>query len=272
LFAIEEPDVQRLQELAHAEDYDYLAGSPHLKHQSLHNRLVTQLRTAIVEVSSNGHAPAVLEVGAGDGAFVAAALDAGASVTATEMSRPAIAILERRFGADPAFSAIFVDDDTPPPYLDARYSVVLFASVLHHIPDYLDTVDRVLTYHLEPGGTFLSFQDPLWYPAQSRTTRLFNQVAYLSWRLRQGNLRRGIQARLRRMRGAYDDHNVSDTAEYHVVRQGVDHHRLIATLTPRFERVELVSYWSTQSDFWQRLGEKSGRANTFAIVARGYRV
>lgn len=263
--------MQRLQELAHDQDYDYLAGSPHLKHQALHIRLVSQLRSAIDAVRSDGLAPAVLEVGAGDGAFVAAALDAGARVTATEMSRPAIATLERRFAANPAFSVVFVDDETPLPYLDARFSVILFASVLHHIRDYLDTVDRVLSHHLEPGGAFLSFQDPLWYPSQGRTTRLFDQVAYLSWRLRQGNLGRGVKSRLRRMRGAYDDHNVSDTAEYHAVRQGVDHQRLVEALTPRFERVELLPYWSTQSGLWQRLGEKSGRANTFAIIARGYR-
>jgi SAM-dependent methyltransferase len=263
--------LQRLQELAHGGDFDYRAGSPHLKHRSLYDRLVSRLVCELEESRTRGLPPTLLEIGAGDGAFVEPALAFGARVTATEMSRPAIATLQRRFGANPAFAVAFVDDDTPPPFVDGRFSVILFASVLHHIPDYLGTVGDVIRHHLAPGGTFISFQDPLWYPSVGRGTRLLSEAAYLSWRVGQGNLTRGIQTRLRRLRGVYDDTQVSDSAEYHAVREGIDHQRLVKSLSGTFETVELVPYWSSQAALWQRLGERIGRPNTFALVARGFR-
>jgi hypothetical protein len=186
------------------------------------------------------------------------------------MARPAIKKLEARFGGHADFTALFVEDDTKYPLTNGRFSVILCASVLHHIPDYFETIDQLLTHHLEPGGIFLSFQDPLWYPSLHRGVHLFSEAAYLSWRLTQGNYRRGVQTRLRRLRGVYDDANVSDTAEYHVLRQGVDHQRLVDRLSTRFERISLSTYWSTQAGIWQRVGDRIGTTNTFALLADGY--
>ena len=91
--------MQRLQELAHAKDFDYRAGSPHLKHRSLHDRLVWLLHGVLEENRAHGLRPTLLDIGAGDGAFVEPALASGGRLTATEMSRPAIEKLQRRFGA-----------------------------------------------------------------------------------------------------------------------------------------------------------------------------
>ncbi|MGH2530817.1 MAG: class I SAM-dependent methyltransferase [Thermomicrobiales bacterium] len=262
--------MQRVQELAHHADFDYRAGSPHLKHGQVFDLLVGRLRDVLAETKARGLPPTLLEIGAGDGAFVEPVLAAGYRVTATEMARPAIARLEQRFGGNPGFTARFVEDDTAYPIVEGRFSVILCASVLHHIPDYLGTIEQIISHHLEPGGAFISFQDPLWRPSLRRSTRLFSEAAFLSWRLGQGNYRRGFQTRLRRLRGVYDDTNVSDTAEYHAVRQGVDHQRLVAALADRFDEVTLAPYWSTQSGLWQRVGERIGTKNTFAVVARGY--
>lgn len=263
--------MQQVQELAHAADYDYRAGSPHLKHERLHGRLVGELRAVLAETRARGLPPTLLEVGAGDGAFVAPALAAGFRVTGAEMARPAIARLERRFAGNPRFAALFVAEETPYPITDGRFAVVLCASVLHHIPDYLDTIDQVVAHHLEPGGMFVCFQDPLWRPGMGRAARLCSEAAYLSWRVTQGNYRRGIATRLRRLRGVYDDANISDTAEYHAVRQGVDQTRLVDFLSGRFDDVALTTYLSTPAGLWQRLGDRIGVHNTFAVVARGYR-
>ncbi|MGH2562706.1 MAG: class I SAM-dependent methyltransferase [Thermomicrobiales bacterium] len=269
----EAPRIQQVQELAHAADFDYRDGSPHLKHDRLFATLVGWLRAELVAATARDLPPTLLDIGAGDGAFVAPALAAGFRVTATEMSRPAIAKLERRFAGNPAFTARFVAGGAADPIgeADGRFSVVLCASVLHHIPDYLATIEQTLIHHMEPGGAFVSFQDPLWYPSMGRGTRLFSEAAYLSWRLARGNYRRGVATRWRHRRGVYDDANLSDTAEYHVVRQGVDHERLVEFLLHRFDDVVLSPYWSTHAGFWQRAGERIGAANTFAAVARGYR-
>ncbi len=58
--------------------------------------------------------------------------------------------------------------------------------------------------------------------------------------------------------------------EYHVVRQGVNHREIVVRLKPRFERVELVAYWSCVSPAFQRLGEVLDIANSFALWAEGY--
>jgi len=73
------------------------------------------------------------------------------------------------------------------------------------------------------------------------------------------------------MYSGFDATNPSDTVEYHVVRNGVDHERVRSLLAARFEEVTLIPYWSTQSRAGQRLGEALGIYNTFCSVALGYR-
>jgi SAM-dependent methyltransferase len=259
------------QELLYSENYDYRVGSPHLTHHHLYQGLLARLREARDDVVARGLPLTLLEIGAGDGGLVEPALAYGFRVTATEMSRPSIAGLEERYGANPAFAVFFDEDGALTVLGERRFSVILCASVLHHIPDYLATIETAVGQHLDPGGAFVSFQDPLWYPSMGKGSSLLNRGAYLSWRLTQGNYGRGLKTRLRRLRHEYDEDNPSDMVEYHAMRQGVDHQRIVATLSERFEDVSLISYWSTQSGFWQRVGERLGAKTTFAIVARGYR-
>jgi SAM-dependent methyltransferase len=148
-----------------------------------------------------------------------------------------------------------------------RFDLVVALSVLHHIPDYLRAVEtyaRVTT----PGGTFVCWQDPLWYERLPRSTRLAARAAYFGWRLRQGDFRRGIATRIRRLRGTYDTANPSDMSEYHVVRKGVDEDALVRLLQRWYGDVRVATYWATQSSIGQRVGEQFGFADTFTITAR----
>jgi hypothetical protein len=149
--------------------------------------------------------------------------------------------------------------------------VILFASVLHHIPDYMTAVDEAVERHLRPGGSLVSIQDPLWYPRMSPGTKRFADAAYLSWRLTRGNLVRGLKTRLRRRVSGLSEEAPGDAVEYHVVRDGVDDRALATLLEDRFEGVETVSYWSTQGSLQQRVGERLSLLNTFALFATGYR-
>jgi hypothetical protein len=105
----------------------------------------------------------------------------------------------------------------------------------------------------------------------STFTRRVSQVNYFSWRLTQGKYRQGFQTRLRRLRGVFDEENPSDMTEYHATRDGVDQDAIVAMLTPRFEEVSLLMYWSAQAGLWQRFGERLRLKNTFGVVATGYR-
>jgi len=212
----------------------------------------------------------MLEVGAGHGGYTEAALACGSSVTATEMSRPSLARMTERFGMNPTFSAVFDPEGTLGTLGRSSFSVILCASVLHHIPDYVGFLDRSALEHLAPGGTLISVQDPLWYPGMSTSSRLLTKAAYLWWRVGQGSYVQGVRTQLRRARRVYDEDSAQDMVEYHVVRSGVDQNLIVDLLSARFEAVALIRYWSTQSSIWQRIGESMGWSNTFAVVARGF--
>jgi SAM-dependent methyltransferase len=258
------------QELFYEEDFDYLDGSPHLKHKHLYRSLVNMLRDAIDHHWHLTNTPHLLEIGAGEGYFVEPALAAGCQVTVTEMSRHSIDTLTERYGHNTNFRAFYDPDGSLTQLQGERFDVVLYASVLHHIPDYLSAIDSATTRHLKPGGRLLTFQDPLWYPTRSRATAILSRAAYVSWRIGQGNIGRGLRTTLRRLRHDFDENNPSDMVEYHVVRNGVNEHQLIRFLERHFEDVTINSYWSTQSPLWQRLGEKLGINSTFAVHARNY--
>lgn len=263
-------DMQDLQESAHGSGYDYRAGSPHLKHAQLYDRLTDRIRGELRRVHARGLPLDILEIGAGDGAFVEPLLAVGAKVTATEMSRPSIEELDRRFGLNDAFDAVFDPEGSLAPLADRRFSVILYASVLHHIPDYLGAVTNAVDNHLAPGGCLLAIQDPLWYPSLPRGVKTTSDLMYLSWRLGKGNVTRGLASRLRRARKDLREDQPSDMVEYHVVREGVDQEAVRDALTPRFARVEVDDYWSTHSGLWQSVGARAGLKNTFAVWATDY--
>jgi SAM-dependent methyltransferase len=256
------------QEQAHPDDFDYTAGSPHLKHPQLRSRVEQSLREVVAERSESGAPCRVLEVGAGHGDFTALFLDAGAHVTVTEMSGPSADRIARRYDGNPRIEVVHDESATWANSTDQRFDVVAALSVLHHIPDYLaffDTAARLIN----PGGSFVSWQDPTWYPRRRRSTHRAEQASYYLWRVQQGELRRGLATRIRRLRGVYDETNSADMSEYHVVRSGVDEQALVMRADKYFASVELTEYWSTQSTLGQRLGEQRNLPNTFALVARG---
>jgi len=252
-------------------DADAYRDSPHLKHSSISQTLLLNLRSALTDVRIRNLPPTLLEVGAGAGGFVEPALAYGCTVAATDMARPALEMLTERYGENPNFTGIYDPDGTLAALGDRRFSLALYASVLHHIPDYMKAIELTLA-HLEYGGAFLSFQDPLWYPSMKRSVRLFSETAYLAWRVTQsGNYVRGFKSRLRRARGALNTSNPSDMVEYHVVRNGVNHTQIATAFASRFDRFSVLEYWSTQGRGGQRVGEALGVKNTFALVGTGYR-
>jgi len=260
-------ETQSLQELGYPEDRNYRAGSPHLLHWHLYDRLTAMLLETLSQVVDAGLPPTVIEVGAGHGALTEPVLAAGARVTATDMSRPSVERLANRYHTNVAFQAVFDPDGSLAVLGDQRFSLVVCSSVLHHIPDYIGFLEGPMLDHLGRGGAFISLQDPLWYPSVGPLTHRLDRGSYLLWRMRQGSYRQGIATFGRRLRRVYDETNPADMVEYHVVRQGVDHQAIERLLTAHFEEVELQTYWSTVSSPLQWIGDRLGRPNTFAFRA-----
>ena len=258
-----------LQDPGHPADYDYEAGSPHLTHPALRNRIVQDIRDVLDRHLEDGPAE-VLEIGAGHGAFTDHVLATGAAATVTEMSGASAELLRRRYAHNPRCQVHFDATGDAAAVRDERFDVLLCLSVLHHIPDYLAAIEGWLAL-LKPGGTFLSYQDPLYYPRRSRANLAADRGAYYAWRVLNGELVEGMKSYARRHLGTMDESNYRDMVEYHVLRDGVDEEAIVELLDGWFTSVRLVTYWSTQSRTLQRVGERFCRPTTFGIRAVGRR-
>jgi SAM-dependent methyltransferase len=261
--------VRVAQETAHGADHDYILGSPHLQHARLNAWMRDTLNRVVAELAdAHGRAPCVLEVGAGHGPFTETLVAAGADVVVTEMSAASAALLEHRFRANPR---VTVNHD-PHGHLAGHLDVdlVVYMSVLHHIPDYLASLAEAAEV-VRPGGAIVSFQDPMWYPRRSRASLVTDRAARLAWRVFQGEIRRGVATQFRRARGIYDETNPSDMSEYHCVRDGVDERAIVELLDQQFADVALLPYWSTPSAWGQGIGARWAGPNTFGIVATAKR-
>ncbi len=261
--------VAQHQSAGHPAGFDYVAGSPHLRHHRLRARVVGACQGAVSRVLAETGRCRVLEVGAGHGPFTEHVAALGAEVWVTEMSAASAETLARRFAHNDRVHVVHDPDGTAAAH-GPEVDVVLAISVLHHIPDYLAAVSALLP-RIARGGAFVSYQDPLWYPRRTRASMALDRGAYLLWRVAQGDLRRGAASLLRRARGAHDETNPSDMVEYHVVRDGVDERALLDLLAPHFAEVRLDRYWSTQAGWLHRLGERVGPDTTFGVSATGRR-
>lgn len=258
--------IGELQEGVYDHTYDY-AGDPHLAHPDLHAWIVALVTLVAQRAGPRGLPPRLLEIGAGDGGLTEPLLARGFEVTATEVSRHAVERLRAAFGGNPRFKAVYDAAEDASGVEGGPFAVVLCASVLHHIPDYLSFVDRVIDQHLAPGGAFVSVQDPLRYDTMSPIAHRFDRAAYLIWRLGHGNRVRGLVSLKNRLTGRLDPSRPGDMVEYHVVRNGVDEQALRGMLEPSFGEVRVLPYWSNQARLAHRLGRRLGLANHFALVA-----
>ena len=261
-------DDSNLQEMAHPEGFDYESGSPHLKHTALRDRIAESLRLSIRDLVLGQGSCRVLEVGAGHGDFTDVMLGAGAEVVVTEMSGPSAGLLSARYEANDRVTVVHDPDGQWLAESDEEFGLVACLSVLHHIPDYLGFLRQAFEA-TQPGGAFISWQDPLWYPRRTTLNLTLDKASYFGWRVTKGSYARGALTRVRRLRGVYDESNPADMSEYHVVRQGVDEEAIVDLAARHFGSVELIKYWSTQSRLLHDVGSRSGHVTTFGILASG---
>jgi SAM-dependent methyltransferase len=260
--------VANAQEIEYCDGYDYTS-SPHIRHAALRELLESKIADAVREVLARQQSCAVLEVGAGHGTFTETVLRAGGTPTVTEMSRASFDFLKRKFSGIPEVRVIYDSDGSVVLNGETEFDLILLISVIHHIPDYVGAVSALCEKVLRPGGIVLTFQDPLWYPRRGRLGRTLTWGCYFAWRLGQGELKRGLKTRWRRLRRIYEESEPSDMVEYHVVREGVDERALLDFFRAKFTDVELDTYFSTAAPMLQAMGGKYFPDNTFGILARG---
>lgn len=253
------------------DDRTYINGAPHIKHASIGAIYRSMVDEAIRDVGAAPQEVSVLELGAGNGLASGAWLERRVRITAVDSSEPMLREFQER-GSQAGFrvETIVADALDFLQSTDRRFDIVTHVSMLHHVPDYLGLLKRSAGV-VRAGGCLITFQDPLLYARQPRYHRVLDRASYFIWRAGQGNVRRGLKTRWRRLRGVYSPSEVVDFEDYHVVRAGVDSEAIMALLNTSFERVKIVPYWSTYAAPLQRLGERMRLTSSFGILASGRR-
>ncbi len=185
--------MQQKQESVYSAERDYRAESPHLAHHALYDRLVGILRQTLRDLKAAGLPLSVLEIGAGHGGFTEPALAAGCQVTAVEMSRPSLARLAEKFGANANFTGVF-DPDGTLSEVGSGFSLTLCVLILHHIPDYLAALTQASS-RLVPGGALLKSAGPdlVSAPEQGEPRPLQSWILRLAAATRQLETRRWLR-------------------------------------------------------------------------------
>jgi len=248
---------------------DYVNGAPHLKHDSIGRIYRSLVNAALTRFDRLPSSLDVLELGAGNGLATIPWFKGQVRLTAVDSSQVMLDDLARKaatYGLDPrtvVADALAYLDST-----DDQFDIITHVSMIHHVPDYMHLLDRSAA-HVKSGGCLLTFQDPLRYDRMPPLNHLVERASYFAWRAGQGNFKRGLKTRWRRLRGIYDPSEVLDFEDYHVVRNGVDSGAIVELLKPSFAEVQVVSYWSTYSRELQSLGERLHLTSSFAILACG---
>jgi SAM-dependent methyltransferase len=244
----------------------YVAGAPHLTHESVRRLFTALSHEAYAYAAALTPQPRVLDLGAGQGAATLAFLQLGAHVTAVDDSESQLGVLRRRCAPYSDRISVHLDDAMNAlDRLDPNFDAVVASSFLHHVPDYLALVRRAT--QMMSHGVFFSFQDPLRYASLPRSTLVLARLAYAVWRVRQPDVLGGLGRRARRARGITLEDCREDWIEYHATREGVDADAVVAVLEDEGLQPRVTRYFSTQSRFFQRLGERLGLETTFAIIA-----
>ena len=247
----------------------YINGAPHLKHRSIDAIYRALVDDAVRAIGRPPEDISVLELGAGNGLASVPWLDLKVRLTAVDSSETMLRDFVRRAAATGVRPVTVVADVLD--HLEAtdqRYDIVTHVSMLHHVPDYLELLRRS-TKVVATRGCLLTFQDPLRYDRMPAHHHAIDRASYFAWRLGQGNLKRGLKTRWRRLRGVYSPRETVDFDEYHVVRNGVDSEAIADRLRQSFAEVKIVSYWSTYSAALQRLGVRFRLLSSFGILASG---
>jgi 2-polyprenyl-3-methyl-5-hydroxy-6-metoxy-1,4-benzoquinol methylase len=265
-------DIALSANLATYEDLDerrYVDGAPHLKHISIGGIYRSLIVDAIRSVGREPADISVLDVGAGNGLAGIPWFRRKVRLTAVDSSESMLNALRERAAIYESSPRIIVSDALD--YLNTtpeKFDIVTHVSMLHHVPDYAELL-RASASRTRVGGALLTFQDPLRYDAMPRWHHTADRAAYFAWRLGQGNYKRGLKTRWRRLRGVYSETETVDFDEYHVVRNGVDSDEIVDLLRERFTNVKTVAYWSTYSPLLQAAGERLGLTSSFGVLATG---
>ncbi len=122
--------------------HDRIATVYDMRHDEIFNdveqtRLAASVREAVAAVRApSREGIRALDVGAGTGNLTRHLLDAGARVTAADISPGCLEEIRERFGVSGRLQTAVLDGTSLSGFADGEFDLVACYSVLHHVPDY----------------------------------------------------------------------------------------------------------------------------------------
>jgi len=125
----------------------------------------------------------VLDVGCGTGNLTLKLAAKNCDLTAVDLSQPMLEILMQKLHKQKIQAMVFCENiDTYLERVESHFDIVTLSSVLHHLPNYLDTLDK-LTWLTNPGGVIYITHEPSGIAAHPNSLRNnFYALDSLLWR------------------------------------------------------------------------------------------
>jgi ubiquinone/menaquinone biosynthesis C-methylase UbiE len=161
------------------------------KYESLHgeifndieqDRLFKLLTLGFENIKSDAGSINALDFGCGSGNLTKHLLNLGAKVTAADVSLNFLKLLKSKF-SDSNLTTFLIEDDKLRGIENNAYDLVATYSVLHHIPDYLETCNQFARI-CRPGGiVIIDHEANEYYWKQTEEYRKFkNKAEKINWR------------------------------------------------------------------------------------------
>jgi 2-polyprenyl-3-methyl-5-hydroxy-6-metoxy-1,4-benzoquinol methylase len=257
------PEANRLFYASEAERYDqteYCVRSPEAGERL---RGVLQLATATLAPDAN-----VLDAGGGSGNAASLLVRWGFNPVVVDVSPEMLSIWERKaqvLGVAPraeraALDEFFATDDR-------RWDLVVFSSVLHHLPDPVETL-KAAVQRLSPNGQIVTIFDPR---KAARTGKVLRQLDYLLWMVRHdlGRVFTVGRRHIRTRRAVGDtSERLGELAELHAVT-GLDDDAISEEMRKAGCQVVLhARYYQARHRAIRAIGRISRTPTGFAFVFR----
>ena len=217
---------------------------PHMRNSYEQWLQTADIRMMLRHLRDSNNQPRVLDLGCGTGNLTMRFLEEGAMVTAVDMSTDMLQVLSRKLDASPALAprckVVELDVDRFLAHAgDAEFDLASMSSVAHHLPDYVDSLER-LARRIRPGGFLYLLHEPAHKAELARSHEALRRL----WSV----IPRGANRMLRSADRRENEHQTwerQDTtyADYHYHRDGISVQAITDAIRPLgFDLVDLSRY------------------------------
>jgi len=227
-------------------------------HPELTNSSESARLDKLLKFTINQQNKSALDIGAGTGFVTHKLLKNNYKVTAIDLSEEMLGVLKQKFGNNDNLSVQTIDADT---FLDAdtkKYSLIDCSSVLHHLPDYILTIKKMVS-KLEPNGYLLFFHEPTSHLA-GKIENILRKIDYKLYRIILA-----FKNVLPKLKSAKLDYTMAD---YHVTH-GFNADKVLDILKrENLKIIKIERYTTAQTWIMRQIFKLCFTASTWSLLAQ----